>query len=286
MKNQDSDDESEGNSDTELEIGDYCYCDDEMDHFCVILDVIHANDSVVIKIFDFEENRKRITVKSSLCKVEDHLIDEMKQKENEYRSKQASNVGINPKHNNATFEFKAQFKQLIVNKVKNCDMQKLWCYLCAIAWTFVALSACTALFAFITMDWSSDFATNRHKEECIIYDYDIEQCRTDDDFNGENIIYYATIKNKCSYKIFQNTDYYQYQCERGTVDIKYEIGQSYSCYIIDCKDGRFTFQNHVQKINTIWNVIIAMSIIVCVCACVLHQSKADKTLIFMFVRSK
>lgn len=71
----------------ELNIDTYCYCNDEDDLFCVIVDVI--DDGRKYKILDFNENRERIVVKSSLQRIYDTQdIIMAKSQHDEYINKQ------------------------------------------------------------------------------------------------------------------------------------------------------------------------------------------------------
>ena len=65
-------------SDDILNIGSYCFLDDdeEDDIYCVIIEVLPENK---FRIIDFEENRERIVVKSSLISIKTQQQFEMDQ---------------------------------------------------------------------------------------------------------------------------------------------------------------------------------------------------------------
>ena len=116
-----------------------------------------------------------------------------------------------------------------------------------------------------------EFAENSTEEQCTIESYAYTECSyqcdcsttTDhcDLCSGFESTYYARAEDKCPDQILDNDHDYG-NCnghQPGTPD-SYIIGQTYTCYVLPCEDGEFSFEDHASKQETWIDLLITGSI--------------------------
>ena len=193
----------------ELEVGTYCYVDDEDDAFCIIES--QDKKSNKYQIIDFQENREREVVASSLQRIHSTQDLELARQSHEKYLK-STNI------DKASAEIQESESSAETNMCSEC-LECLECTDCREACTSntpacllwilipcIGLGLILLFAGFIIHDSVSEFAKNGSAETCYLTGYYIVECQYNcncdiqnqcNRCDGESIGFTATTEEKC-----------------------------------------------------------------------------------------
>ena len=201
------------------------------------------------------DGKTKLNVKKScLTMIDSELLQEAQDKHEQYLKQPQPKP--KPKSN------KTRKKNTNRNKNKpNCKSRiKEWMEDKGKSWVWTLLFVGGIVMLTIGIFWlstSTKWTMNGSKERCLLTDYRFEYCRYDcsDGWSGggycegEEIVFQATVINKCDGIIFESESDDTLDCnnEPGTVqtyqESGFEIGNEYDCWIMSCDDPRFSLDD-------------------------------------------
>lgn len=270
------------NNDT-LEAGAYCYCDDNGEEFCYIEWASKRGESFLI--IDFQDNRKRTVLPSSLERINDgEDLKIAKELHAKYLSSRPSEL-VDDKDNDEKSSISMNCICAYLFKSNNqSDNNKYWWWLIGFC-CFIIMIALTVIVVGISVhDYGSVFH-NGYSDQCEIIENYLVSCTYScncigygeneecDTCYGQRYQYRATTTENCGGTVFTLDDNLNRYCSDTNYYSPYSVSKLYDCWISDCDQALFSLQDPEEKTQNAINMYISGSImfiigcIGCVAAC-------------------